>query len=320
MTNIVLTHNDLDGACSGHLAGIAFDTNIIKHTNYHDVMKNLERYRDDYGWVNLIITDLNILPEELQFAMKHFKTVKIFDHHPSTTKFEPLPAISNKFKLWFDETKSATSLIYNYMVEQGHEFTDIEKNFYKYVNIYDLWLINDKEFPYARMANDLFWDYGIAQFAQKLKLNGAFDIPDGLTKPELATCKKAFDTINLACQEAEWYNTDSHSTIVILSNEQKLAINHVATLMKSHTGIFYVVYYSGKFRCSTRVDAANKGNYMMGDWWQEFQKDSVLVTGAGGHADASGVTFVPEAELPFVLKEIERFDAWVFQRLADAPF
>ena len=151
---IVITHTDLDGVSSGYLAGRAFDTKIIMSANYSEVTNVLAQAYYSYGQGNdLVITDLNILPEDLQFALKHFNTVTIFDHHPSSEDFIPLEKINNRFKIYFSNDVCATTLVQTYMMDQGHEFTDIEKRYFRLVNIYDMWKSDHKEFIYGRIFN-----------------------------------------------------------------------------------------------------------------------------------------------------------------------
>ena len=267
------------------------------------------------GHKNLIVTDLNILPSQLHYALNNFNSVTIFDHHPSSADFIALEEISDKFEIYFSEEVCATTLVQTYMMEQGHEFTETEKKFFRYVNLYDIWKNEHKEFIYGRMANDLFWYYGWTHFLGKLKKNGVFDIPSGLEHKELQHCKKVFDDIQHVKQTAEWFNTDCGSTIVILEHDQKVAINHVSELFDSQTGIYYIMYFGGVYRCSSRVGNNHRGNYDLGGSLKEFIKESDPSANGGGHAAAAGMAFERGVKLGPALKEIERFDTYIFENL-----
>jgi oligoribonuclease NrnB/cAMP/cGMP phosphodiesterase (DHH superfamily) len=315
LRKVVLTHVDLDGACSGWLATRAFDTERLMSSNYHEVSEKLEAIFYSYGSENeLIITDLNILPKDLEYAMTHFRKVTIFDHHPSSELFKPLQDINKNFKLYYSDKVCATTLVQKYMIDNGHEFTDLEKKYFRYVNIYDTWQSDHKEFIYGRMANDIFWMYGWSYFVDKLKKNGVFDIPTGLTHDELKHCKDTFDQIKHVGNTAEWYNTDCGSTVAILEKDQKVAINHISDYIDSQTGIYYIVYYDGyKYRCSVRVRKDNTGNYELGSELNKFIKTSEVINNCGGHGDAAGIAFEQGTDLADALTELERFDTFMFE-------
>ena len=286
--------------------------------NYSEVTNVLAQAYYSYGQGNdLVITDLNILPEDLQFALKHFNTVTIFDHHPSSEDFIPLEKINNRFKIYFSNDVCATTLVQTYMMDQGHEFTDIEKRYFRLVNIYDMWKSDHKEFIYGRIANDIFWMYGWNGYLKKLQQE-VFDIPKGLSHEELQHAKKSFDDIDQAGRTAEWYNTDCGSTIIILEDHQKPAINLISNYIDSETGIYYIFYYGGRFRCSVRVRGSHNDNYDIGGELRAFIETSELLDTCGGHRNAAGSAFKTNVQLGDALTEMERFDSFLFSRLEAA--
>lgn len=315
---VVLTHTDLDGCVSGWLAGRAYETESVLSCNYHEVTEKLEMAYFSYGKnTDLVITDLNILPENLQYALIHFNTVTIFDHHPSSEAFIPLMDINDKFKLYWNDKVCATTLVQKFMQDSGYkEFTDIEMDFFRFVNLYDNWKHEHREFPYARMANDLFWHYGWSNFLNKLKTEGALDIPDGLTHEELQHCKDNFLAIEQAGRECEWYNTDSGSTIAILEEHQKVAINNLSEHIDSQTGIYYMVYFYKNWKCAMRVRHDHQDNYHLGKGLEKFFETSDLLDNCGGHANAAGSSFKKDVKMPEALAEIERFDTFLLGQLA----
>lgn len=313
---IVITHTDLDGVVSGYLAGLHFGTNVVISSNYHEVTKKMKQAYEDYGKVNLVITDLNILPSDLQFALKHFNYVTIYDHHPSSEDFLPLEEISDKFTIYFNDKICATTLVEKDMILQGYEFSDKDKEFLRFVNLYDNWKVDHKDFIFGRMANDLFWYYGWTNFLYKLRDDGLPDIPEGLSHKELKHCRETYDNIAKAGREAEWYNTDCHSTIVILEEDQKIAINHISNYIDSQTGIFYIIYYSqGVFKCSVRVGASHRDNYRMGDHISNFLETCEVFETGGGHDNAGGMSSGKGRALAEILNEVERFDSFIFESM-----
>lgn len=312
--NVVLTHTDLDGVCSGYLAGIAFETDVVVSSNYNEVRKKLQYLSTDYPSSDLIVTDLNLLPEDLQFALKVFKTVTIFDHHESSSLFEGLGEVNDRFELYFNGNICATTLVYAYMQRNGHSFTKEEQNFFRLVNLYDIWHSEDEDFKYARMANDLFWHYGWRGFYNKLLNQKCFDIPYGLPEAELLTCKAAFEKIDHAGEQAEWYNCASGSTIVMLTNEQKVAINMIPQYKQSETGVYYIVYFSnGVYRASIRIRGDHAGEYPFTNILDAMARDNEFVDNAGGHDNAGGMGFIKKVELAQALEIIEEMDAVLFK-------
>lgn len=311
--NVVLTHTDLDGVCSGYLAGVYFETDVVVSSNYTEIARKLRLLHSDYGRVNLIVTDLNLLPEEMQYAMKYFASVKVFDHHESSNIFSGLPEIDDRFELYFNDNICATTLMYAYMQRNGHKFSKVEQEFFRFVNLYDLWHSEDEDFKYARMANDLFWHYGWMGFYNKLKEQKAFDIPYGLPESELKICKDAFQKIDHAGTQAEWFNCISGSTIVMLTNEQKVAINMIPQYKESETGVYYIVYFSGGvYRLSVRIRGDHVDEYPFTKILNGMPKKYDQVAAAGGHDNAGGLSFKKGVDLGEALSIIEKMDYDLF--------
>lgn len=314
---VVITHTDLDGVTSGYLAGKAFNTDRIMSANYHEVQEKMRMVHALHGDVHLVVTDLNIVPDDCMYALLNFKTLTIFDHHPSSEDFLPLEKINPKFKIFFNDKVCATTLVAQFMMSNGHEFQDHEMKFFRYVNIYDTWKHDHPEFVLGRMANDLYWKYGWTYFLDKLRRKGIPDIPDGLEPDELKHIKQVFLDIEKAGRSAEWYNTDCGSTIVIIEQDQKIAINHFSDMIPTQTGIFYIIYFGGQYRCSIRVDNNNDGNYKIGQELEKFIKTSDVINNCGGHDSAAGCAFERGIKLPEALTEIEKFDSYLFEGMSN---
>lgn len=310
---VVLTHTDMDGAASGALAKIQFKAKTVVQSNYNQIMDKMVLLATEYPNADLVITDLNVLPAELQYALKAFNKVTIFDHHESTSKFIGLDKINKKFELHYNGECSATTLVYAYMNQRGHKFSDIEQRFYRYINLYDVWHHTNKDFKYGRMLNDLFWRDHWTKFHKRILRNEFYDIPEGLSHEDLVYCKKCFDDVKHAGQTAEWFNTMAGSTIVMLTPDQKSAMNHIKDYIHSHTGIYYAVYFGYGFKCSMRVGDDHLDEYKMSEWLDEYAKKDERVSNAGGHDNAGGISFEKKLELPDVLKSIEEFDNGIFE-------
>lgn len=310
---VILTHTDMDGAASGALAKVAFKAKTVVPSNYNQIMNKLILLSTEYPDTNLVITDLNVLPKELQYALKSFKSVTIFDHHDTTSKFIGLDKINDKFELHFNNECSATTLVYAYMQRNGYHFSDVEQQFYRYINLYDVWHSKNKDFKYGRMLNDLFWRDSWKKFHTRILKNEFYDIPEGLSHEDLVYCKKCFDDVKHAGETAEWYNTMSGSTIIMLKPEQKSAMNHIKDYIDSYTGIYYSVYFGYGFRCSMRVHDDHSGKYKMSKFLDDYAKEDDRVENAGGHDDAGGIGFKKGLELPEVLKSLEEFDDRIFK-------
>lgn len=313
---IVLTHTDLDGVVSGWLAERVFQAKSVISSNYTEIANKLKHIKDTYGDVCLVITDLHVEPMDLKYALDNFLAVKMFDHHPQTEKYHELPSLDKRFTLTYDNTRSATKLVYDYGVDEKYPWSDLDTQFVNQVNMFDMWNHRDPEFPYARMANDLYWRDKFFSFMGKLRSHGALDIPRGLSKEDLKFCRESFEAIAKVKYEAEWMNTEYGSTIVFLEAHQKSAINLIPQMMgsTSTTGLFYIVYYGAdKYTCSVRVDDTDEPEFEMGNLMKKFSNTCEGVSGAGGHDYAGGMAFKPEVNLKGAVQIINELEDMIHE-------
>jgi hypothetical protein len=305
-TTVVLTHTDLDGVVSGYLAEMGFDAQGVVSANYHEVSNKLNYIKKHYGDCDLVITDLHIEDKDLFYALKNFSTVKLFDHHKQTKKYHSVPEAFPKFELFFDESRCATKIVADHIIEKGTVLTDDQYEYVELVNIFDLWLHKEKKFPYSRILNDLYWRDGWKASLERLRNKGIPKIPDGLSKEDLRFARESFNKIAQVGQTAEWFSTEYGSTIVILESHQKPAINFIPQMMQSDTGIFYIIYYvNGTYKCSVRVDDTDSPPFEMGDTMQMFARDYDEILTAGGHDYAGAMSFVKDIKLSRVVELIE---------------
>lgn len=311
MDIVILTHTDLDGVSSGFIAEKVFKAKSVISSNYVDIADKLKHIHDTYGAVHLVITDLHVEPMDVQYALKTFKSVKLFDHHAQTEKYFQLPEIDNRFELYYDKSRSATQIVFDYGEENGYEFSETERKYVRYVNMFDLWMHREKEFVYARIINELYWRDKFFTFLGKLRSGGALDVPNGLSEADLKYCRDSFEKIDSVKNTAEWFNTEQNSAIIFLKEDEKSAINHIPQLMSScsKTGIFYIVYRGyDKYMCSVRVDDSKEPDFEMGNLMKKFAKTEDDIISAGGHDYAGAMSFKPHVTLKGVVELIDKLE------------
>jgi len=306
-----LSHTDLDGVSSAWLVDKIYQTEEIVKANYNEIRGSLEFLFEKYGKVDLIISDLYLAPEDVAFVVSNFRTVVIFDHHPQSARYLPANDEIENFTIHYDESKSATKIIYDHTEIIDIPFTDVERKYVELVNIFDLWKIDSPEFVYARMANDLMFHYGWDVWFDKLKSGNVPDIPNGLTKEELKLCRDVFEKINSVKDTAQTIETNHGSTIVFLDSDERSAINFVPQLFTSKTNIFYIVTFVGFYKISIRC--YGDIDVKLGKEIAKFSESVDVIQNAGGHDKAAGFSFKKDVKLETVVDVIDKFEDYIFE-------
>jgi hypothetical protein len=177
MTHIAfITHYDMDGVSSYRIAKHAFNQihpnaqTDMKCGGYDKVTPNL-RILAESGNDILVITDLQVLKDDLKFALKHWKTVYLFDHHLDSAKYEPLAkTIPERFIYYYDVNMSATAIVYKWAICEQNINSLKTQNWKKLVglvNTYDLWKTDRPDWQEAYDLNELFWHKNFWKFGDK---------------------------------------------------------------------------------------------------------------------------------------------------------
>jgi hypothetical protein len=286
---VALTDYDLDGAGASILLDYAFNVVGRKQQGYSKLQRNLEAIRTEYATINtLVVADICMPPETLQWAVEHFDHVVYFDHHEQSELFLPLAEASpEKFTIHWTKDLCSCALVYRAYVMNGGKQTPELDALVQHVNAYDLWHKDSDDFDNGVKMNDLFWELHMQNFRERFKtgFNGFTEME---AKQTAAKHNLRIEIVNRALTE----KTASGSTIVMIDNPE--AINFVATHLEGD--IFYVLYPNqgtGKVhlsaRCKDKMPAINLDMAFQELAGERFMDG--LITAGGGHANAIGVQF-----------------------------
>ncbi len=170
----LLSHNDLDGVGCGILAKLAFGNDV--HVRYNSI-SSLEREvskfleKDDKDTF-LIITDLSVNEENEKKLNEHYEAVgkvQLIDHHKTALHFNNYHWGHVVVENEDGKLTSATSLLYDYLVEAGHlEKKESIAEFVELVRQYDTWEWEKNDNQQAHQLNALFFLVSIEEFEEKM--------------------------------------------------------------------------------------------------------------------------------------------------------
>jgi oligoribonuclease NrnB/cAMP/cGMP phosphodiesterase (DHH superfamily) len=172
-----VSHTDLDGLSAQIVLRSVFGEIKRMNATYGKIEEYLNII-DDYCSRTephkVFITDLAFKYKELErlneIAKKHSTTKFIFiDHHPFEEEYKHL--VLPNFTILISDKASATKLTYLFL-KANYSLNNKElAQYVEYVNAYDIWLKNEKEFKVGFVYNELFWSYKIEYFWSIFKDN-----------------------------------------------------------------------------------------------------------------------------------------------------
>jgi len=179
-----LTHNDLDAlGCMMVLSIIhPFENTKTFHTDYKnisDIVDDVELFLQKETPKLLLITDIsfnqnkNLLQKLQKYNKRNIKVVFIDHHHYDKGFFDDIniPIIHN-------EAKSASKLTQEFFKVNHPNLNKL----INIINIFDIWLMKDKNFRQSIILNNYFWDkvnkIGINNLAYNIILNNYKLSPD----------------------------------------------------------------------------------------------------------------------------------------------
>jgi len=289
MSILSCSHTDLDGISCQIVLRKAFGDITRMNISYSKIDEYLfiiESYCINSSPSKVFITDLSYTYEQLEALSKltdNFPHINFYfiDHHPFKDDYKHL--IKSNFTIVITKKASATKLTYLFCKANKYITEDSELLTYvNYVNAYDIWLNETKEFKVGFVYNELFWQYKISYFWSKFKDNYKLRQTDKDYYKDLMKKKiKLFDKL------------DSSGRMFKLGDKDIFAV--FIDDFRSHITLDYPDYkiyvicasYGG---ISIRLsDSINE---------QEDFKDKVLdkinlldnVSNSGGHPAAFGIT------------------------------
>lgn len=291
---IHINHYDLDAAGCGILVNLMFNVKDQYCQGYGKVRKNLEKaVAENTDNVNtLVITDLNIEPADLKYAMEHFEIIYYYDHHESSEVYLKLAEVTPNFHIVYENKLCATAILYREYLKHGGEKCPEMNDMAAIVNTYDLWKTKNKNWNEAVMLNDLFWKYNYWDFVARFQ-NGF----DELTKSEIEYCLETDTQRKRIISEAIIDDTESGSKIIMV--EDGSAVNFISTELEGD--VFYILYQNGEdIRVSSRLKDGVDMNLNIPLQRVALKHPDIMLS-AGGHAAAAGMTFLPHMTMNSII-------------------
>lgn len=172
------SHNDLDGVGCGILAKCAFGEEVeIRYNSVTginvQVGKYLDRNADQRNPEDkLFITDLTVnhdVEQRLHQYVQEGGKVQLLDHHKTAMHFNDYGWAQVDVHHTDGRTSSATSLLYDYMIEHGIlERTVVMDQFVELIRLYDTWEWEAENKVQAKRLNDLFYMISVDEFEAKM--------------------------------------------------------------------------------------------------------------------------------------------------------
>jgi len=299
MRTASLTHYDLDAVVSSIFAKKAFpDISYSKCGAYGKVDKHIEDIIER-GYERLIITDLNLTPEQILLCLDNFEEIWYFDHHLASAD-HVIHKDNPKFNYYYTDKMSATALMYRYWIKNGGITTKQLDNLALLTDVFDMWRIKHKNFNEGYKLNDLFWRYNFFEFEKKYS-----DGFPGFTDEENDWLNKKKDYRKKTIEKSPQQQISSNSTAILLSDRS--VMTDVQFIIPGE--IFYIIYYSeDRYLCSIRVKPENEDNqYDVNSAIKSLIEDySDELESGGGHRHAGGCAFNSEFKIDDVLDFIEK--------------
>jgi oligoribonuclease NrnB/cAMP/cGMP phosphodiesterase (DHH superfamily) len=290
---MLLSHYDLDGAGCHVCAHQIWDVVKAKHQGYNKVRKSLEDLINLNGCLSkpvdtLVIADLKMQEEDLVHAMEFFDNVIYYDHHEESVEFEKF--VSDNFEYHFDLELCSTALMWRDAVSNRNQVAIATERqnrfamsaFVNVVNAYDLWKEEHSRWEEGKIMNELFWEYGLWDFARRFE-TGFF----GFTPEEYNLYEEIENAKVEQIRNAHVDVLPSGSKIVFLKDQN--AVNSVSTELEGD--VFYIMN-SVSNGVSIRVATEHAETFNVSEGVGRISPENYngLISG-GGHKSAGGLTF-----------------------------
>lgn len=287
---VVLTDYDLDGAGASVLLDYCYNVAGRRQQGLKKVRAAMETVRAEYVNINtLVVADLCLLPEDLQWALENYDHVVYYDHHEESARYVELAkAIPDRLTVHFDLEYCSAALVYrSYVLDGPNDQIDGLSELVCGVSAFDLWKTDSAYFKRGLIMNDIFWNLHMQGFRERFANGWA-----GFTDSEKTFHEAKMSAIDAVFERAMVDELESGSKIVMIDDPD--AINYVTMMMEGD--VFYVLYQNrgnDGIQLSCRTDRGNtKVNFNIAI--QELlgcPDTQKVVEAGGGHATAAGVRF-----------------------------
>ncbi len=315
MNTYLLTHWDLDGAVSAIVAKRLYDIKEFKAQGYGKVSRNLDQLisKSEKGIDQLVITDLNLEPQDLMKAVQHFSHVHYYDHHEGSKQYIGIEDKVPNISFHFSESMCGSSIIF---LEAKRHFLDVHDltRMVMLTDIYDMWRTDSLHWQAAWTLNDIFWKYGVFSFV-RLFAKG-YIAP---SEEDWQHCKALEASRNKAMEESIYEQVAADRKICILSNSNILNL-----ISLTHPEeVYYMLYKfddasaSDQYSLSVRVKSDKP--YDVNQTVQSLINEPEVISG-GGHKLAGGMVVAPDLDLNDIIEFIfDKLDPMMYTIMEGSP-
>lgn len=168
---ILFVHNDLDAVGCELVVRKVYTPSKTFYTNYYDfekVVNDIIQYANENNETEIIIADLSFAerPQTLQNLINHFEKVTHIDHHSYPAGF--FDGITGNYTRYIDTSACAAKHCLKYFSIKDDFLSDL----IYYIDIYDVWRAESKDFKTAQNLNSYFWNKGYQTFLASF--NGSY--------------------------------------------------------------------------------------------------------------------------------------------------
>lgn len=296
-------HADFDGAISGACARAAFGDNAVYQA--HGIAKvtpEIIKIIDDVDI--LLLTDISVDNKYLEQLIPYMKQDKliIYDHHINDHSREIFSKFSKNTSSVLDEDVCGATLTWYKLSEyypNNQKLKDLEHIVYL-SDVYDMWRLENKDFEYAAMLNNLL-DYKIGYNPNQFR-DRFFNNPDpyNLSLDEKMIIERKNiqhdKNLKLMARTAMLFEYKDKVFVMVEADATDYTKMHFMNeVLESEQIDMFIFKYKHTTQCSVRVPA-NSTITDLNDWYDDF--------GCMGHARAGGIPIDQYPKLQKILSTI----------------
>ncbi len=296
-------HADFDGAISGACAKAAFGDNAIYQA--HGIAKvtpEIMKIIDDVDL--LLLTDISVDNKYLEQLIPYMKKDKliIYDHHINDHSREIFSKFSKNTSSILDEDVCGATLTWYKLSEyypNNQKLKDLEQIVYL-SDVYDMWRLENKDFEYAAMLNNLL-DYKIGYNPNQFR-DRFYNNPDPYTlsqNEKMIIDRKNIQhdkNLKLMAKTAILFEYKNMVIVMVEADATDYTKMHFMNeVLESEQIDMFIFKYKYTTQCSVRIPY-NSNIKDLNDWYEDF--------GCMGHARAGGIPIDQYPKLQKILNTI----------------
>lgn len=296
-------HADFDGAISGACAKAAFgDNGIYQAYGIGKVTPEIIKIIDDVDL--LLLTDISVDNNYLEQLIPYMQQDKliIYDHHINDHSREIFSKFSKNTSSVLDEDVCGATLTWYKLSEyypDNQKLKDLEQIVYL-SDVYDMWRLENKDFEYAAMLNNLL-DYKIGYNPNQFR-DRFFKNPDpySLTYNEkmIIDRKKIQHDANLKLMSRTAILFEYKNLVIVMVEADATdytKMHFMNEVLESESIDMFIFKYKNTTQCSVRIPTTSSIKDL-NMWYDDF--------GCIGHARAGGIPPDQFQKLQIILNSI----------------